>query len=219
MPESLVFVPAGLLLACLLLFEHRKERSRVLIPKALLSCLFVVAALIRPHPRPGYAYLVLAGLTLCLAGDVFLALDSAAAFFRGLVAFLLGHLFYIAAFFVLAQTNAWTWAGAVAGTVAAAAVYRWLRPHLGSMDRAVLVYIGAITAMLTGAFSVAGDAGLAGGLRVLVLSGALCFYLSDIFVARDRFLRPGFLNRLIGLPLYYAGQFQIAFSVGLVAAS
>jgi hypothetical protein len=51
---------------------------------------------------------------------------------------------------------------------------------------------------------------------MLVFSGALAFYVSDIFVARQRFLKTEFLNRLIGLPLYYSGQFMLAFSGGLL---
>jgi hypothetical protein len=48
-----------------------------------------------------------------------------------------------------------------------------------------------------------------------VLSGAIVFYLSDIFVARDTFVRSEYSNRLIGLPLYYLGQFLFAFSIGM----
>jgi hypothetical protein len=40
--------------------------------------------------------------------------------------------------------------------------------------------------------------------------------VSDIFVARQRFVTKAFVNRSAGLPLYYAGQFMIAFSTGLV---
>ena len=51
--------------------------------------------------------------------------------------------------------------------------------------------------------------------RRLILAGALAFYLSDLFVARHRFVQQGFSNRLAGLPLYYAGQFCLALSAGL----
>jgi len=44
--------------------------------------------------------------------------------------------------------------------------------------------------------------------------GATCFYFSDLSVARDRFVQKGYINRLIGLPLYYLGQFLLAFSLG-----
>ena len=53
-------------------------------------------------------------------------------------------------------------------------------------------------------------------LATLVLNGAFSFYLSDIFVARQRFVQASFWNRLIGLPLYYLGQFQIAYTAGLL---
>ena len=45
------------------------------------------------------------------------------------------------------------------------------------------------------------------------LAAALLFYASDFFVARDRFVRPGFVNRLIGLPLYYAAQAWFAWTI------
>ena len=52
--------------------------------------------------------------------------------------------------------------------------------------------------------------------NVKILAGAIAFYLSDLFVARDRFLKNDFINRLVGLPLYYLGQFLLAFSVGFL---
>ncbi|HDP24776.1 MAG TPA: lysoplasmalogenase, partial [Deltaproteobacteria bacterium] len=44
------------------------------------------------------------------------------------------------------------------------------------------------------------------------------FYISDIFVARNRFVKQEFINRALGLPLYYLGQFLIAFSLGQLAS-
>jgi uncharacterized membrane protein YhhN len=95
-------------------------------------------------------------------------------------------------------------------------VYFWLKPHLGSMKPAVLLYVIVITTMVAAAWGVLGDANLTRVGRIMVLAGALGFYGSDVFVARDRFLRREFLNRVIGLPMYYAGQFLLAFSVGLL---
>jgi hypothetical protein len=42
------------------------------------------------------------------------------------------------------------------------------------------------------------------------------FYFSDILVARQRFVKNRFFNRASGLPLYYAAQFMIAFSTGMI---
>jgi len=75
----------------------------------------------------------------------------------------------------------------------------------------VAVYIAAISAMLWGAVSAA----MAGQVPLFTAFGALLFYLSDLAVARERFVEPSFSNRLVGLPLYYAGQILIAMTVGL----
>ena len=47
--------------------------------------------------------------------------------------------------------------------------------------------------------------------------GAVMFTASDIAVVRDRFVAPGFVNRLWGLPLYYAAQLIIAWSIMVVS--
>jgi YhhN family len=66
------------------------------------------------------------------------------------------------------------------------------------------------------AWGLSGNQSLGISGRCLALIGAISFYLSDLFVARDRFVQTAFLNRLPGLPTYYAGQFLLAFSVGLL---
>jgi uncharacterized membrane protein YhhN len=137
-------------------------------------------------------------------------------FLLGLVSFLLGHVCYVLGFFYVAELNLWTWAGGGAGLAVSGLVFFWLRPHLGSMLGPVIAYIVVITVMVIGAFTVFGDAGLNLTGRVMVLFGAVSFYFSDLFVARDRFLKAQFTNRLIGLPLYYGGQFLLAFSIGQI---
>jgi len=90
------------------------------------------------------------------------------------------------------------------------------RLHLGDMRIPVIAYIVIITAMVISAAALMNNPGLDPAARALVFAGALLFYVSDIFVARQRFVTKAFLNRAAGLPLYYAGQFMIAFSTGLI---
>ena len=49
--------------------------------------------------------------------------------------------------------------------------------------------------------------------EVAVAAGALMFAVSDVSVARDRFVAPGFANAAWGLPLYYAAQLVLASTV------
>jgi uncharacterized membrane protein YhhN len=129
---------------------------------------------------------------------------------------LIGHLFYVFGFFYLTQVSLWTWAGSLVVVALSSLIYFWLKPHLGPMNTPVLFYIIVITIMVAGAWSVLGDSNLKISGRLLVFVGACSFYCSDVFVARDRFLKKEFFNRLIGLPMYYTGQFLLAFSVGLL---
>jgi uncharacterized membrane protein YhhN len=203
-------------LAGLLFFERQGKPGSILPVKTLLSLLFIIAALVQSHPLPGFYYLLLIGLIFCLGGDVFLALPQEKMFLCGLVSFLLGHVFYVIAFFSVTELSLWTWTGLGICLVLSGGIYLWLRPHLGSMNLPVLFYVIVITVMVVGACTVLGDSRLALSGRLLLFWGAVSFYFSDVFVARDRFLKPEFLNRLIGLPLYYFGQFLLAFSIGFM---
>jgi uncharacterized membrane protein YhhN len=78
------------------------------------------------------------------------------------------------------------------------------------MRPAVLAYITAISLMAWAALS----AVLGGPGPAIALIGALLFYISDLAVARDRFITRSFVNRLWGLPAYYTGQVLLALSIG-----
>jgi len=80
----------------------------------------------------------------------------------------------------------------------------------------VLLYILVITVMASGAWAVFWKSSYQISGRTLILVGPLCFYVSDILVARNKFIKEEYTNRLLGLPLYYAGQFMLAFSIGLL---
>jgi len=216
MLNTVIIIAAAILLVGLLFFEKNGELKGKLPTKTILSGLFILTALLQPHPLPEYFYILLIGLIFCLGGDVFLALPQERMFLFGLVSFLLGHVFYVVCFFYVADLNPWTWGGSAMGLAVSGLVFFWLRPHLGSMLVPVMAYVIVITAMVIGAFTVLGDTALHSTGRLMVLFGAVSFYISDLFVARDRFLKTEFVNRLIGLPLYYGGQFLLAFSIGLI---
>jgi uncharacterized membrane protein YhhN len=205
-----------LLLIGVLYYEKKKNRIPLLITKSVLSLLFVMTALLQPHPVPAYYHYLLVGLIFCLIGDVCLALPHKKAFMVGLVAFLVGHVFYIFSFLSLTSIFHWTSIGVFIILGVSAFVFLWLRPHLKSMLVPVLIYIVVITLMAFGAWAVFWKSSFPISGRALILAGALCFYVSDVFVARHRFIKEEYRNRLLGLPLYYTGQFMLAFSVGLL---
>ena len=205
-----------LLLFGLLYYEKKKVRLLLLITKSSLSLLFVMTALLQPRPVPAYYHYLLVGLIFCLIGDVCLALPQEKAFRTGLIAFLIGHVFYILSFSSLTQISHWISIGLFIFLGMSAFIFSWLRPHLKSMLIPVLIYIVIITVMGVGAWAVSWKSSFRISGRALILAGALCFYFSDVFVARDKFIKEEYQNRLLGLPLYYAGQFMLAFSIGLL---
>jgi uncharacterized membrane protein YhhN len=96
---------------------------------------------------------------------------------------------------------------AIAG---AAYALRWMWPHLGSFKGPVVIYVIAIVLMVLGAFSVRNTGGLPAPQRDFLALGAALFFLSDLAVARERFVARDFKNKLYGLPAYYAAQLLIA---------
>jgi uncharacterized membrane protein YhhN len=212
----LIIILGIILLVGVLYYEKKKDRFPLLITKSVLSLLFVMTALLQPHPVPAYYHYLLIGLIFCLVGDVCLALPQKKAFMAGLAAFLVGHIFYIFSFLSLTSISHWISIEILIILGVSASVFFWLRPHLKSMLIPVLLYVLVITVMASGAWTVFWMSSFSISGRTLILVGALCFYVSDVFVARNKFIKEEYRNRLLGLPLYYTGQFMLAFSVGLL---
>ena len=212
----ILLVLAIVLLVGLLFFEKRENRKGLLPTKTVLSLLFIVTAISQIHLMQPYTLFIVIGLLFCLGGDVFLALPQDRMFLLGLISFLLGHVCYVIGFASISGPSSMTLIGAIATIVLGVLVYLWLKPHLGSMKIPVIAYILVISLMFIGAWSVLGMPQQSLAARLSIFVGAACFYISDIFVARDRFLKNAFTNRLLGLPLYYTAQFMIAFSIGVV---
>jgi len=216
MPDLLILGTALVLLVLLLASEKQGRTPRGVFIKGSVSALFVLTALLQPHPLPTYYHRILLGLVFGLVGDVCLALPGNRAFRVGLFAFLAGHIFYVWAFAGLTRPQDWASPVQLMLLIASGGAFWWLRSHVGRMMVPVVVYLIVITLMLAGAWAVFRNPDLNAAGRWVILAGALYFYLSDLFVARQRFVTEQYLNRLIGLPLYYVGQFLIAYSVGMV---
>ena len=164
----------------------------------------------------GLATWMMIGLVLGAIGDAALLTHGSTGFLVGLSAFLLGHLAYVVGFTRCLDGVAMsgsTLALAIIPMVVGALALRWLWRHLGDMRIPVVAYITVITAMMIAAITVLNDSAREPALRYLLGSGAMLFFISDLAVARDRFIAPGWRNRAWGLPAYYAGQLLLAWSI------
>ena len=184
------------------------DRGLEVISKTTASAAFVVLGLVRWSPGNAVGAWLIAGLVLCAAGDLCQHWDR--SFDLGLISFLLGHLAYVAGFALAFPVREWRLSVFFPLLIVAGAASRWLWPHLGRRRIPVMAYIVAITAMVWGGVSV----WWAGALPWTAATGAILFYLSDLAVARHRFVHESFVNRVIGLPTYYLGQFLLALTIG-----
>jgi uncharacterized membrane protein YhhN len=192
----------------LLVAEGRHDPRVIWLCKPLASAGFVGAAVAAGALGSAYGKAIFAALVLSWLGDVLLIPEHNGAFLGGLAAFLFGHIAFATAFLLRRPSPAWTAIALLLLGVVAVAVGRWLLPYVpSSLQIPVGLYIAVITTMA----ALAAGALAAGEPPVGVL-GAFAFLLSDLAVARDRFVRPGFLNKLWGHPVYYAAQLLLAAS-------
>ncbi len=205
MHTLLPFVAVTAVALVIVLWAERVDRPLFnLIFKPIASLGFVAAAFVCEALGTQLGAVLFVSLVLSMAGDVLLVFKgSRRAFLAGIGSFLLAHVGYIVVFALLGVHGLAL--GLALGVFALIAWYiaGWLRPHTtGVMRVAVPVYIGVITLMV--AFSVGTTVWYGEALPVLA---ATTFWLSDLTVARQRFVKPEFMNRLVGLPLYYTAQY------------
>lgn len=198
--------------ALLLLAEHRGANPLRWIAKPAASLAFVLAALAGGAGESAYGLWVLAALILCMAGDILLIPAGEKTFLGGMGAFAAGHAAYIGAFlWGSPQPTPLFLAGAAAMAVFAIISLRWLWPHLGAFRGPVAGYTAIIAVMVATSFLAAPPTRPTPNL--LVIAGAIGFAVSDLAVAREKFVASTFLNRAWGLPLYYGAQLMLAASV------
>ena len=212
------FLVMAVLVMTMIILEARPRSGHGygLVKVAASAWFCLVAAVVVPDMDgvPLARPLFLAALALSFAGDVLLVPKGhKGVFLAGLVAFLLAHVMFIPAFVVRGVNGPVIIVTAIVLALPAMMVLRWLRSHVkGSMFGAIVVYVVVICAMLaTASGAVAAGLHHNGGVTPALLVGALAFWCSDMFVARQRFVAPGFSNRLFGVPLYFFAQ------LGLIA--
>ena len=198
-------------LALELTADARDRRGILHVGKPLASTAFIAVALHLGALETVYGQALFTGLLLSWFGDMFLIPKGAKRWFlAGLVSFLLGHVAYVTAFWLYGGDRDVLALAAGVSVIPAIVVLRWLWPHLKMQMRGpVVAYILVISAMISAAIMA-----YSAGQRWEILVGAILFYLSDLFVARHRFICEERVHRVVGLPLYYGGQFILALTLG-----
>jgi uncharacterized membrane protein YhhN len=206
---STLVVLCTLAVVGLLIAERQESALGKWLTKPLASALFIAIAVAGGACEHSYGQAIVVGLILSFFGDVLLIPAGAGTPFRlGAASFLLGHVAYSAAFLVRGADLPLMLLAATIMVVPAVIVLGYLGPKVPEHMRALVrAYIAVISIMVTLAI---GTHLHSADPRILV--GAAMFYVSDLSVARDRFIGKSFANRAWGLPLYYGGQILLALS-------
>lgn len=202
-----LFVPVYTLIVTGLVLAELREARRwqcVLKPLAALGfCLLAVAA---GAFSSVYGHLIFLALIFCAVGDLaLLSRGSEKLFQLGMAAFAIGHLIYAYAFFRIGFNPAWAVPALIVMGGTGVMMLNYLRPHMPvNMRVSVSAYIAIITAMVVTAF---------GSKSPLIIMAALMFAISDMFVARDRFVSKNPRHAIAISPLYFGAQALFAFSI------
>ncbi len=226
----LIWLCVGLCGVFAVAFIHASYRGTALRRvrlKAIASALFVlVGAVCATMPAaaqqpPGYTALILTGLCLGLAGDVLLECQDlfpqrkSRFFLAGLVVFLLGHLFYVAAFLMVAPLGWEQPVVALAFLVVYLAAKRVLAMQPGKMAVPVYVYAFIVSCMLGAAAGLPSE--IPGPMPIVLVVGAAAFAISDAVLSYIYFgPKKVTVLRALNLSLYYVAQLMLALSIWLL---
>lgn len=220
---ALVFLCAGLAALFLRAF-YRKSFIEALILKGTASaCFIVIGAITAFSGVPSTTGMLLfIGLCLGMIGDEVIALcqvipkHDTLAFIGGGSFFLVGHVLYIVALFMLGDIS---WLALIAAFLVATTVSAAYTRRKGSlipkMKTTLTLYLAAVAFMAAtaiGAFF--GRFTLGAGLFVV---GGLLFAASDNILFAYKFgEKPRFIQNILLHVFYYAAQLLIAWSIAFI---
>jgi uncharacterized membrane protein YhhN len=218
MNPSLSLIPVLVATVALLIRAEILEKQRqVYIFKPISTVVVITVALLSllgPAQNLTYTVGVTIGLLLSLGGDVALMFqENRKAFVIGLGLFLLAHIAYTSVFTLLGVFSAWDLLSAGILLGLGVGFFLLIRPNLGPLQGPVIAYIVVISVMVNRAGSTVVSPVFGVSQALMILIGAILFYISDVILAANRFWKSWTYNR-ISLVFYYGGQLLIALAAG-----
>jgi len=195
-------ITAGVLVTGLVL----DLKSLYIVAKPLLMVILLLYFVASTQTYPAWRHLVTLALVFSWAGDVFLI--SGDWFVAGLAAFLVAHIFYIAAY----QKTGAAYGNLQPLTVAVFAFFGicliWsIYPGLQDLQAPVFLY--ALVLLGMGVWAFKRKDGTNGSSFRLVALGAVLFVLSDSLIALNRFAFAIPAERILVMSIYLTAQYLI----------
>ena len=206
-----IFIAYILIVSGLVVSEYYNFKIGEYIFKPVAALSFVFISFKLGALESGYGRLILFSLALCAVGDILLLNRKLKiSFFCGMIVFAIAHLLFSLSFI---KSSTFDFASLVTFLplimILGCINFMYLLPRVPHKFKPfILLYGLAIFMMITSAYTFMYE-------QKLILIAAIFFVLSDIFVAKDRFIKRSTKNALLITPLYFAAQGLFAFSVSV----
>ena len=218
--KAVVIIIGIILQALFIAVEHKEKYVPAVALKGLASlCFVILGAMTKAFSSDQrFAKLIFIGLIFGMLGDILLNLRfvfekmGQKIFLVGIVAFLTGHILYLAALIPKSSSPV---IGFIIGAVIAAVllwyIFKTMEVKLAFKIFGV-IYLGAVIIMTAIAVLNMISSPTAGNM--IYALGAVLFTVSDIVLIFNTFGKESkFSLRITNLSLYYAGQILIALSL------
>ncbi|MCF8241147.1 MAG: lysoplasmalogenase [Melioribacteraceae bacterium] len=156
-----------------------------------------------------YSLLLLCAFIFSLIGDIFLMFNKP-KFINGLIAFLIGHLFFTTSFVI--ESGKVLIVYLIPILISGLFLFNYFSKHVDvKLKKTVLVYIVIILIMLWSALNYyLVEPGMNSRL---VFFGAVLFFISDLTLGINKFKKPFYLAEVIILGTYYTAQIMFYQSI------
>jgi uncharacterized membrane protein YhhN len=219
MTKYLLLICGALLQGCFIFVEHKEKYVPAVLLKGLASLMFVITGFLAwKQSQSEFARLLFIGLILGMVGDILLNLRfvfpkaGQKIFLAGIVAFLAGHILYLAA---LIPQGKHLMICVIIGALIAAALLAYIFKTMEVKPAFKIfgvVYLGAVIIMTS--VAIGNALAMPDKSHVMYAVGAVAFALSDIVLIFNTFgSSTRFSLRITNLSLYYLGQALIALSL------
>jgi uncharacterized membrane protein YhhN len=184
---------------------QKNEKLQFIFKPLTMLAIILIAFFNSSTPITFYQTMILVGLIFSTVGDVFLIKDKQ-FFVQGLVAFLIGHICFVIAFYTTPN-----WLSLIAYLAYVVFFLNILWRDLGSLKIPVIVYSLALAAMSWFALSRTIENHNHHTFHAFL--GSLMFIISDSLLAYNKFKSPIPLSSVWILATYFLAQWLIALSV------
>ena len=218
---QIVFIPLIGISGCVTIsaFYLLKNKITYLIFKGITTLLILLfcAASFFIYNNDGMNYtlfitLIAVGLLFSLAGDITIFFKKNTFFLIALMCFICTHCIYAACFILFSDFSLIDIGTGIIIWSFCLILYLYFSRHLGKLKIPVVIYMIIITFMVWRAFSTLFSERITLVQGIFISTGSVLFYVSDIFLAMNMFVKPVKRFHLKNLTLYYLGQLFIALS-------